>query len=86
MTWTSFTANPRYLAFSPTGDLLMIACGDGVVWFYSVVGDRWLYYPTGTASVAMIAPTEDGRSAATSDSAGRLMIFDLDGVREALRQ
>jgi hypothetical protein len=63
----------------------MIACGDGVVWFYSLSLDKWLYYPTGIASVRVIRSAADGRSAATADSSGRIMIFDLSAVRDALR-
>lgn len=84
MTWTSFAAQPRDLAFTPTGDLLMISCGDGVVWFYAPASNRWLYHPTGVASITAIRPADDGRTAATGDSAGRLMTFDLAAVREAL--
>ncbi|HEY0992290.1 MAG TPA: serine/threonine-protein kinase [Kofleriaceae bacterium] len=85
MTWSSFDPHPRDVAFSPDGDVLVIACGDGVVWFYSVSLDRWLYYPTGIASIRAIRPAADGHSMATSDSAGRVMMFDLRAVGEALR-
>jgi WD40 repeat protein/tRNA A-37 threonylcarbamoyl transferase component Bud32 len=83
--WRSFAAHPRSLAISPDGELLMIAGSDGAVWFCSLSTDRWLYYPTGIASITTIAPAPDGRTAATADSAGRLMFLDLAAVRDALR-
>ncbi|HEY6177778.1 MAG TPA: serine/threonine-protein kinase, partial [Kofleriaceae bacterium] len=83
--WTSFTAYPRDLAFSPDGDLAMVSCAGGVVWFYSISRDRWLYYPTGNASsITSIRAGADGRSAATADSSGRVLMFDLNAVRDAL--
>jgi WD40 repeat protein len=85
ITWTSFTAYPRDLAFSPDGELAMISCAGGVVWFYSISKDRWLYYPTGTASsITAIRAGVDGRSAATADSDGRVLMFDPKAVRDAL--
>jgi WD40 repeat protein len=85
VTWTSFTAYPRDLAFSPDGDLALISCAGGIVWFYSVSKDRWMYYPTGAASsITAVRVGADGRSAATGDSDGRVLMFDLDVVRDAL--
>ena len=34
--WQHFSGRPRFIAFSPSGDLMMITTGDGVVWFCSM--------------------------------------------------
>jgi len=84
--WVSFAAHPRNLAFTPSGDLLMIACHGGVVWFYAPAQDRWLYDPTGVASITEVRSAADGRTAVTADSAGRLLVLDLTAVRAALAE
>jgi eukaryotic-like serine/threonine-protein kinase len=83
-TWDHFSAHPRFLAYSPDGDLLMITNSDGVIIFYSALQDRWLYFNSGGAGLTALRTTQDGAHAATVDSNGRLLSLDLNFVRNLL--
>jgi WD40 repeat protein len=85
ITWSKLSTRPRYVSFTPSGDILMIACSDGVVWFHSIADGRWIYFPSGSADLTVVRPSHDGRFAITADSAGRLLIIDLDLVRSSFK-
>lgn len=82
--WNHFSSHPRFLAFSPSGDLLMVTSSDGVIWYYSTARTRWIYFETGAAGLSVLQAAPDGKRAATVDSSGRLMLLDLDMVRRLL--
>jgi WD40 repeat protein len=86
ITWQHFRTQPRFLTFSPSGDLLMITTGDGAIWFYSPRYARWLYLPTSASSLSVLRVETDGHHAATVDSSGRLLLIDLQLVRRSLSQ
>jgi WD40 repeat protein len=84
MIWHHFEAHPRFLKFSPDGQILMITNSDGVIWFYSVEHDQWWYFPSGTAGLTVLQTAADGQHAATVDSIGRLMLLDLSLARNSI--
>jgi WD40 repeat protein len=83
VSWTDAEVPARYLAYSPTGDVLMIACTDGAVWFRSH-RSQWAYVFTGAADISFARIAPDGHKAATTDFSGRVLLFDLDAIRQSL--
>ena len=80
--WQHFSGRPRFIAFSPSGDLMMITTGDGVVWFYSMEIAQWIYFPTGSSGLTVLRVSGDGLRAATVESNGKIIVLDLELVRQ----
>jgi WD40 repeat protein len=84
LAWHHFSAHPRFVTFSPTGDLAMATTSEGVIWFYAPASDRWLSLASGIAGLTVLVTSRDGQRAATVDSIGRLTTIDLSFVRSLL--
>jgi len=82
ITWTTFTARARTLAFAPDG-LLVLLCSDGNIWIYSPAHTRWLCIPTGTADLSILAFSSDNE-AVVFDSDGRILSLDLQLAQRLL--
>jgi len=84
VSWHTMRAHPRAVIFSPNGDLMMITNSDGVIWIYSTISHRWLYFPSGVAGLTILRCSPDGKSAAIANSTGKLVILDLEIVRRII--
>ena len=80
--WQTFAAPARYLAASD--DLLVAACSNGAVWFYSPRRRTWVDLQTGAADIGTVALAPDMNRVATVDSAGRLIWIELGPIRRSL--
>jgi len=82
-TWLTLSARARRIALAPDG-LLVAICTDGSIWLYSVDRRAWLCVPTGTSDLSLAMVASDGKTGATFDADGRIILIDLERIRSAI--
>jgi eukaryotic-like serine/threonine-protein kinase len=81
--WQMVPVRGRYVAFSPDGSLAAITTGDGTVWYYSIETGAWRFTQPHAADTFTGQFAPDGRSFASSDGAGVVVVHEIAHVESA---
>jgi WD40 repeat protein len=75
--WRKLALAARNVRFSPDHRFLAITTSNDGVFFYSLLGGAWHYFPSPAVDVFRGRFSRDGRRFATVDGGGRVTLFDL---------